>query len=98
MPLQESGQEEWEDSVVRSNEARFTEFVSSGQTVKMISWFMIGGILASLAVHQLLTAYDVPAKLLLLLFLGQGLCAVGFRYLKQISWPAKHHVICKSVE
>lgn len=98
MPIQESDQEEWEDSLVRSDKVRFTEFIFSEQTVKMFAWFTIGGTLVSLVAIHLIIEYDVPIELLFLLFCGQGLFAIGFRYLKQISWPAKHYVIHKSVE
>ncbi len=93
MAIQEFDREEWEDTLVRSNEVRLIEFITSEQIIKTVAWFVIGGTFIYLAISQLLSVHNVPLELLFLLFLGQGLFAFGGRYLKKISWPARRYYI-----
>ncbi|MFB9809158.1 hypothetical protein ACFFQF_30520 [Haladaptatus pallidirubidus] len=96
MPAQNVDQQDWEDSVVRSNAIRFTEFISSGPMLKKGAWIIIGSIFIAMSVTHMQTKYNVPTDLLGMLFLGQALCLIGFQQLKQESWPPKRHIIHKS--
>jgi len=81
------------ESLNRSNSVRLAEFLLSEQTVKTISWLILGSVFVGLIVNRLLGKYQVPVEVLLFLFLGQGLFIVGFYYLRQATFPAKHHQI-----
>ncbi len=98
MPIQQSNQEEWRDSPARSNKVRIIDFIFSNQGIKIIAWFLIGSIFASMAVIYMMTEFGVPPDLLLLLFLGQGICALAIYYLQQVRWSAKHWIMTNLTE
>ncbi len=90
--------QEWENSLARSNNVNIAERIFSAQSAKLIPWFVIGSILASLAVVHLITELGVSVGLLLLLFLGQGLCALAVYNLKKVYLPAEHQTIYNSAK
>lgn len=92
MPIQGTDQVTGE-SLNRSNSVRLAELLLSEQTVKTISWFILGSVFVGLIVGRLLGKYEVPVGALLFLFLGQGLFIIGFYYLRQVTLPAKQHPI-----
>jgi len=98
MSIEGTDQEVWEDSLVRTADTRLVDLLLLEQSLKMLSWFLIGGVFAGLVVVRLLGTYHVPLGLLLLSFLGQGCFLVGIYYLTQIRLPSKDRSIHDSTE
>lgn len=88
MSIQGTDQEAWEDSFVRTRGARLADLLFLEEGLKMLSWFLIGGVFVTLVVVRLLGRYHVPVELLLLFSVGQGCFLVGIYYLTQISPPS----------
>jgi hypothetical protein len=98
MSIQGTDQEVWEDSLVRTADTRLADFLLLEQSLKMLSWFLIGGVFVGLVLVRLLGTYHVPLGLIFLSFLGQGCFLVGIYYLTQIRVPSKDHPIHDSPE
>ena len=90
MPVQSTDQMA-EESLSRRTSVRLAEFLLSEQTVKTVSWFVVGSVFIGLVIVRLLGKYEVPTEILVFLFLGQGLLLVGFYYLQRMTFPPKHH-------
>ena len=92
MPIQDTDQVAGE-SLNRRTSVRLAEFLLSEQTVKTVSWFIVGSVFVGLVIVRLLGKYEVPTEVLAFLFLGQGLFLVGFYYLQQMTIPSKYYPI-----
>lgn len=98
MSIQGTDQEVWEDSIVRTADTRLADLLLLEQSLKMLSWFLIGGVFVGLVVVRLLGTYHVPPGLLLLSLLGQGCFFVGIYYLTQIRVPSEELSIHDSTD